>query len=215
MARYWNEGHSQNYILLKDRIDRRQLLEKAGGNTEIDFCSSFPQRAKKLWNIISAPYLKENDASDFIADDDEVFDNGPRPMLFERPDYSVEEEIIQSLRNKRMSIDSSDEEEKQGDLEDFSLNPNDEMISLQSASEPEDGWSKKKLSRLSPKQKEVESNGGGDVSSVSLSKESRIIEISDQNGNYWNEVDLPKPNFDVVSNPKKRRTIIVDSDEDE
>lgn len=215
MARYWNEGHSQNFILLKDRIDRRQLLEKVGGNGENSFCMSFPHRAKKLWNIISAPYLKEYDASDFIDDDNEVFDNGPRPMLFERPDLSVEEEIIQSLRNKRMSMDSSDEEGKQGDSEDFSVNPDDEMISLQSAGSSEDKWTKKKLSRQSPKQTQMQSNGEDDQmfnnhSSTSVVKDTRILEITDQNGDEWDNLNL-----NAVSTPKKRRAIIIDSDEDE
>ena len=89
------------------------------------------------------------------------------------------------------------------------------MISLQSAGSSEDKWTKKKLSRQSPKQTQMQSNGEDDQmfnnhSSTSVVKDTRILEITDQNGDEWDNLNL-----NAVSTPKKRRAIIIDSDEDE
>ena len=215
MARYWNEGYSQDFILLQDRIWRRQILEK---DDVSEFCRSFPYRAKKVWKLISSPYLKKFDDSDFIVDDDEEITHvGPHPIIFDRPDYTVEEEVIQSLKSKRMAMDSSDDGgEIQNEKEELVFASEDEMITLQSSSS-EDEWTKKKLSRQSPNQRKQKESSESEADQIlndqnlpPVGSNATILEITDNNGH-----DMTKQhNLEDIATPKKRRTIIIDSDDE-
>lgn len=80
MMRYWLSGENQSFVLLMSHIDDRELRgvdagEDAGAS---DFSLSFPNRARRVWDEVSSPYLKEagEDMEEFLADDDEEEEGG-------------------------------------------------------------------------------------------------------------------------------------------
>ena len=116
MMRYWNSGENQSFLLLLSRIDRSQ------SDYASDFSLSFPNRARKVWNQVSAPYLKHGqDMDDFIADDDESEEGDvgnipinphftpPSNLMSGSPFKSPEEEVIENLRNKNRNTSTHDD----------------------------------------------------------------------------------------------------------
>ena len=109
MQMYWAEGHNQSYIFLRHLIERRELsLSRTDEDHNCEFCTSFPNRSKKIWSTLSAPYMYDDDDEAFIVDDgSESFDQYERPV-FEKP-TNLEDEIVQHLRKKRHIPDSDDD----------------------------------------------------------------------------------------------------------
>lgn len=109
MQMYWAEGHNQSYIFLRHLIERRELsLSRTDEDHNCEFCTSFPNRSKKIWCTLSAPYMYDDDDEAFIVDDgSESFDQYERPV-FEKP-TNLEDEIVQHLRKKRHIPDSDDD----------------------------------------------------------------------------------------------------------
>ena len=112
MQRYWYEGHNQSYILLRYLIEERNIdhssipsNEESSGDIDLEFCFSFPNRAKKIWNRISAPYEKgaDSDLCDFIDEDENIENEGIRPMphAIESADANFEDNLVQELRRRR------------------------------------------------------------------------------------------------------------------
>jgi hypothetical protein len=127
MMRYWLGGGNQSFILLLNQIDKGD----ARGDVRSDFSLSFPNRAKKIWRDVSAPYLKQHDLGDFIAeegDDDDESEGDVAADLHVNPNFtpssidkrggasfkSPEELLISHLQKrnsmKKKTFDSSDDE---------------------------------------------------------------------------------------------------------
>ena len=129
MMRYWLGGGNQSFILLLNQIDKGD----ARGDVRSDFSLSFPNRAKKIWRDVSAPYLKQHDLGDFIAaegDDDDESEGDVAADLHVNPNFtppsldkrggggasfkSPEELLIAHLQKrnsmKKKTFDSSDDE---------------------------------------------------------------------------------------------------------
>ena len=127
MMRYWLGGGNQSFILLLNQIDKGD----ARGDVRSDFSLSFPNRAKKIWRDVSAPYLKQHDLGDFIAeegDDDDESEGDVAADLHVNPNFtpssidkrggasfkSPEEQLISHLQKrnsmKKKTFDSSDDD---------------------------------------------------------------------------------------------------------
>ena len=126
MMRYWLGGGNQSFILLLNQIDKGD----ARGDVRSDFSLSFPNRAKKIWRDVSAPYLKQHDLGDFIAeegDDDDESEGAVAADLHVNPNFtpsckggggasfkSPEEQLIAHLQKrnsmKNKTFDSSDDD---------------------------------------------------------------------------------------------------------
>ncbi len=50
--RYWEEGHNQSFIYLQGLIGQKKKKEKSSHS----FSTSFPNRAKKIWNHLIEVY---------------------------------------------------------------------------------------------------------------------------------------------------------------
>eukprot|EP00579_Thalassiosira_antarctica_P028908 CAMPEP_0202026542 /NCGR_PEP_ID=MMETSP0905-20130828/59164_1 /ASSEMBLY_ACC=CAM_ASM_000554 /TAXON_ID=420261 /ORGANISM="Thalassiosira antarctica, Strain CCMP982" /LENGTH=1024 /DNA_ID=CAMNT_0048589789 /DNA_START=6 /DNA_END=3076 /DNA_ORIENTATION=+ len=61
MMRYWLNGENQSFVLLLSQMDLMRKRGEQGGETGSDFSVSFPNRAKRIWRDVSAPYLKQMD----------------------------------------------------------------------------------------------------------------------------------------------------------
>jgi len=168
MMRYWNSGENQSFLLLLSQID------KTDPEYSSDFSLSFPNRARMVWNQVSAPYMKNGqDMDDFLADDDESEGSAagvpinpyftPPSNLKSGPDFkSPEEEMIENLqkRNRYKSALSGDSEGG-----DSSSSDEDELEILdpQPAEESEDDeWTKSKSFQAKVKQKSQSSNDSED-----------------------------------------------------
>jgi len=140
MRKYWHEGHNQSYILLRILIERQQYMQEYNPEcVDNAFSGSFPQRAVKIWQNLSAPYSK-SDASDFIESGEEEIVEEVHPV-FERPE-NIEDDLVQHLRTRReiarsrkhgydsssdsSSSESQDEDIDQEDEEDEIIDINDE-----------------------------------------------------------------------------------------
>ncbi|KAL7438683.1 hypothetical protein ACHAXM_006566 [Skeletonema potamos] len=165
MMRYWNSGENQSFLLLLSQIDRNKPEYSS------DFSLSFPNRARRVWNQVSAPYMKHGqDIDDFIADDDESEESAggvpinpnftPPSILKSGSDFkSPEEKLIEHLQQKNRnksalrsdsggessSSSSSSSSEKDDELEILEPNPTEES--------DEDDWTKSKSVEAKVKRK--------------------------------------------------------------
>jgi hypothetical protein len=165
MMRYWNSGENQSFLLLLSQIDRNKPEYSS------DFSLSFPNRARRVWNQVSAPYMKHGqDIDDFIADDDESEESAggvpinpnftPPSILKSGSDFkSPEEKLIEHLQQKNRnksalrsdsggessSSSSSSSSEKDDELEILEPNPTEES--------DEDDWTKSKSFEAKVKRK--------------------------------------------------------------
>ncbi|KAL3806671.1 hypothetical protein ACHAXA_003446 [Cyclostephanos tholiformis] len=127
MMHYWLGGENQSFILLMNQIDKARARGEHSGEYGGDFSFSFPNRARKIWRDVSAPYSKQLDMGDFIVEegDEESGEEGgdfaadlpmnpnfmPQNVEGEGYSKSPEERMIAHLREKnrmRRKDDSSD-----------------------------------------------------------------------------------------------------------
>lgn len=158
MVRYWLGGENQAFVLLLSQIDKGELRGEQSGEYGSDFSFSFPNRARKLWREVSAPYLKlQDDMEDFVADSDEEEASGPMinphftPPSLEDEGGDImtpEERMIEHLkkRNAARNVQSCSDEGASGGGDDSS---DDELEVLPKPSEmeeveEEDDWTKSK-----------------------------------------------------------------------
>ena len=160
--RYWNEGENQSFLLLLNKIEKREMDGEQSGDYGSDFSESFPNRAKRVWVEISSPFLKGNDdIEDFLADDDESDgDHVPINPHFTPPTKegenfkSPEDELVEYLqrKNSQRGAASSGSENDGSSSENYS---SDELEVLTRREvddeEVEDEWMKSK--QLSTKKK--------------------------------------------------------------
>ena len=172
MMRYWNSGENQSFLLLLSQIDRSQPEYSS------DFSLSFPNRARKVWTQVSAPYMKHGqDLDDFLAGDDESeesVDGVPINPNFTPPSNlksvsdlkSPEEEMIEHLQKKNryksaLRSDSGGESSSSSDddeLEILDPKPTEES--------EEDDWTKSKSFKAKVKHKSQSSTNDSDDDNV-------------------------------------------------
>ena len=168
MMRYWNSGENQSFLLLLSQID------KIDPEYSSDFSLSFPNRARKVWNQVSAPYQKHGqDMDDFLADDDESEGSAagvpinpyftPPSNLKSGSDFkSPEEEMIENLQKKNRYKSALRSDSEGGDS---SSSDEDELEILdpQPAEESdEDEWTKSKSFQAKVKHKSQSTNDSED-----------------------------------------------------
>ena len=164
MMRYWLQGENQSFVLLLSQIDKGGATGEHSGEYGSDFSFSFPNRAKKIWRDVSAPYLKGSaDLRDFIAGDNEESDedgeevpvnpNFTPPEMDRNKFKSPEEQMIETLlkKNRRRkdllgseASSSSDDGEKDDDKSsdsELEVLPKPQQYEIESE---EDEWTKGK-----------------------------------------------------------------------
>lgn len=169
MRRYWNLGNNQSFIFLLHLMKHRALLQQqldAGrddtgeavalfGDAQ-DFYRSFEDRAKQIWDTVSAPYRKatKEELQDFIADDDnddDVEEDAQPHFFFQRDEVDPEKEILESLKRRHMSGgDDSGHSSDDNNDDDASLKDSDQELSdiagyYSEEEEEEDEWVKRRL----------------------------------------------------------------------
>jgi hypothetical protein len=173
MMRYWNSGENQSFLLLLSQIDR------CDQDYSSDFSLSFPNRARKVWSQVSAPYLKQSeDLNDFIADDDEEIEEGddgggvpinphftpPSINLKDPSDFkSPEEEMIANLQKKNRRYKSTYDDSDDAGGKSSSSSDEDELEILDpkpTVEESEDDeWTKSKSYNSKVKHKSAKAVG--------------------------------------------------------
>lgn len=166
MMRYWLNGENQSFVLLLSQIDRNGLRGEQSGEYEGDFSTSFPNRAKRIWRDVSAPYLKDTrDMEDFITEEgDESGEECEGDAVPVNPHFtppngegesakSPEEQMIEHLRRKnrgRSAFDNSDDDSSS--LGDGDMSDEDDLEVLPKPpqyeeAEEEDTWIKLKRTK--------------------------------------------------------------------
>ncbi len=215
MRLYWAEGFNQSYILLRHLIERREAMINSGINVEVDeFCTSFPNRSKKIWSRLVGPYLHDNekDADDFIVDDEDESEEEFQRPIFENSDSDLEEKFIQHLRKKRHA--SSEDESDGGDNDggegsdddsidsggDLSIIENDVKCEEDSS---KDEWMAKKLPSISKAKRK--------------SKRARLDHDKSKNDESGSDDDIFSNDSIKIETPKsiqKKRYQFTSDDED-
>jgi hypothetical protein len=174
MMHYWLGGENQSFILLMNQIDKGKARYEHSGEHVSDFSLSFPNRARKIWRDVSAPYSKQHDMEDFIAEEGEEESGGDIADLPVNPNFtppdakgrgdfkSPEEQMIEHLRKKnrtKMKYGSSDDDSSEtsndkdsgGDYNKSSDGSDDDELEVlpkppqYEEVEEEDDWIKAKL----------------------------------------------------------------------
>mmetsp|Transcript_31199 Transcript_31199/g.65789 ORF Transcript_31199/g.65789 Transcript_31199/m.65789 type:complete len:823 (-) Transcript_31199:108-2576(-) len=179
MMRYWLNGENQSFVLLLSQIDKGRLRGEQSGEYGSNFSNSFPNRARRIWRDVSAPYLKVHDMDDFIAEegDEEVEDEEdegaaagvPVNPNFTPPDAkggdfkSPEERMMEHLqkknRRKQNFNDSDDSSGKSNGDNDGASSDDDDLEVLPKPQqyeevEDEDEWTKSKRFNSAKKAKQ-------------------------------------------------------------
>ena len=222
MARYWRGGENQSFVLLLNQIEKRKLHEEQDDDEEEregGFCGSYPRRARRVWMDVSAPYLKQADMGDFIAeegaDEDERSATVRINPHFNPPNrkgeelVSPEEQIMEHLRRKNLqrgNVYSSDgssaaansgsasSDNSDGELEVLPKPPQFEE------EEEEDEWTRSKrlkMAKTKARSKRTSSKAGSS---------------DDDNDVFASDLENPKPQFQTKATPQKR--IIEDDGND-
>eukprot|EP00573_Skeletonema_grethae_P002834 CAMPEP_0201689048 /NCGR_PEP_ID=MMETSP0578-20130828/2712_1 /ASSEMBLY_ACC=CAM_ASM_000663 /TAXON_ID=267565 /ORGANISM="Skeletonema grethea, Strain CCMP 1804" /LENGTH=592 /DNA_ID=CAMNT_0048173565 /DNA_START=200 /DNA_END=1975 /DNA_ORIENTATION=- len=150
MRGYWRDGNNSDSF----RNLVQLLQDNEGKNStsiQSDFCTSFPKRARKIWEKVSGPYLKVNYTSleeeQFINDDnnDDEDANEVMAIPFFDPSSSEEEEIEQYIeelkrrgeqsRSSENDASSSDENDSCEDSLEFEESDSEENEEEESDSE--------------------------------------------------------------------------------
>ena len=175
--------------MLLSQIDKGRAQGEHSGEYGSDFSFSFPNRAKKIWKDVSAPYLKDqHDLGDFIAEDDEEEseEEGRVPINphFRPPEkdgeqlLSPEEQMIATLKKKnrlkRNNDDSDDSSRAAGKKDDEDDSDSSSELEVLPKSpqyedvEEEDEWTKSKRFEAAKKKakQNLKSTGESDDDSV-------------------------------------------------
>lgn len=188
MVRYWLGGENQAFVLLLSQIDKGELRGEQSGEYGSDFSFSFPNRARKLWREVSAPYLKlQDDMEDFVADSDEEEASGPMinphftpPSLEDEggDTKTPEERMIEHLkkRNAARNVQSCSDEGASGGGDDSS---DDELEVLPKPSEmeeveEEDDWTKSKRYDSAKKSRKMKTLVDSDADSDDDEEEPKV-----------------------------------------
>lgn len=158
--RYWNGGENQSFLLLLDRIETGELEGQQSGDYGSNFSESFPNRARKIWEEVSSPFLKvqyDMDMKHFLADDEEDEESTGVPINphFTPPTKndenlkSPEEEMLEFLKRKtsQNGAASSSENDDSSSSESGSSSEDElEVLSREEEEqeEEEDQWMKSK-----------------------------------------------------------------------
>eukprot|EP00580_Thalassiosira_gravida_P004464 CAMPEP_0201624930 /NCGR_PEP_ID=MMETSP0493-20130528/939_1 /ASSEMBLY_ACC=CAM_ASM_000838 /TAXON_ID=420259 /ORGANISM="Thalassiosira gravida, Strain GMp14c1" /LENGTH=496 /DNA_ID=CAMNT_0048094851 /DNA_START=34 /DNA_END=1524 /DNA_ORIENTATION=- len=190
MMRYWLNGENQSFVLLLNQIERNGLRMEQSGEYKCDFSASFPNRAKRIWRDVSAPYLKDmKDMEDFIAKegDDEEEGDGDGDAAPVNPNFtppsgkrafkSPEEQMIEHLQKKNKKHptfdDSSDDSSSLGAGEDGGDGSSDDELEVlpeppqYEEVEEEDEWTKSKMLKAKKARQtnfQSKNDNGGDSS---------------------------------------------------
>eukprot|EP00984_Skeletonema_dohrnii_P030878 scaffold22740_cov230-Skeletonema_dohrnii-CCMP3373.AAC.2 len=139
MWSYWRDEHGQNSELFRNLV---QLIgdneDKKPDANQSDFCTSFPKRAKQIWEKVSGPYLKDDDIekeTKFINDNnnDEEENEVRENPYFDPPDESEEEEINQFIEGLKQL-----NEQNRGSENDDSSSDDSDSYDRSSAGESEE-----------------------------------------------------------------------------
>ncbi|KAL3761312.1 hypothetical protein ACHAWU_010225 [Discostella pseudostelligera] len=187
MMRYWSNGENQSFVLLLSQIEKRRYEGEISDEYGIDFCQSFPNRARRVWREVSAPYSKDqHDMGDFIAaegeEEESEEDDDVGPSCLTPHDAhaegenlkSPEDQMIEFLQKKQKSnrqkqsflkrkANSSDE----GNSSDASSSDDDELEVLPKPQqfedvEEEDEWTKSKSLKAKKGQMKTKSTSRSD-----------------------------------------------------
>jgi len=121
MWAYWasdggGNSNSESFLGLSSLINEGQLKGEQSGEYGSVFSRSFPNRAEKVWNKLSEPYLKpQYDGMKDMINDECVHEGvKPRPV-FDDQEPNFEERFNEHLRQKNQQLgndDASDEAEE-------------------------------------------------------------------------------------------------------
>lgn len=153
MRTYWTEeGNDRAFILLRSLIELKEEYGDEEQDTSSEFCCSFPNRAKQMWDSLSAPFAKDfTDVGDFITD--EIQEDQLPVHVFEKP-KNLEDEIVKALRSKRNTkkpprseindLYQQSPSSEEDSVEVLDIDDDDDVEDFESSSE--DSWYQKKRS---------------------------------------------------------------------
>jgi len=115
MQRYWFQGNNENFVLLRTLVEKVIAMRSVDQEVDESFSKSFPNRSKKIWNHIAAPYEREsnevleqfiNNNNSSSSEEDDSNGNERRDRIrmnpyFDKPDFDIDAEIVRDLREKR------------------------------------------------------------------------------------------------------------------
>ncbi|KAL9182600.1 hypothetical protein ACHAXT_013252 [Thalassiosira profunda] len=185
MTRYWNNGENQSFILLLSQIQRGEATGEHSGEFGSDFSRSFPNRARRIWRDVSAPYLKEQDMGDFLVGEGEEESEEEGDAVRMNPHFSPEEfqspveQMIARLKKKnrqRGVFDNSDASlQEDDDSSDLEVLPKKRQYEEE---EEEDEWTKSKSYKAKSKGKQKPGSDDSD---------------SDDDSVFDSDAEKPKP----------------------
>jgi len=238
MRRYWNEGHNQNFILLKLLVENQNYITNVDDTEAEEYSGSFPRRANKIWMNLIAPFSQSDD-SDFLDDEEQDSSYALSQPMFEKPE-SIEDELIRHLRNKREKsrgrshgYDSSSGESQDED-EDSVLSIGDADSYVQESDSSEDEWVISKLAKKRGKKAAPEKRRRRIKTHSHLeNKDDDIVDLSDggkYNTNTGQMYRLKKSNWSSgesdedtsthsvrkndIAKRRRKKVIIIESDDD-
>ena len=151
---YWRGNYGRKGELFRTlvRLIGRNEEKKPASNPP-EFCTSFPNRARKIWEKVSDPFLKRDEEGDKkfidykVKEENEVRDN----PYFDLPDQEEEDEtnsFVEELKRKteQYKRDRRSDERDNEDEEESSSSDSDE-----SEEELEDPWMKEKEKKMKQK----------------------------------------------------------------
>eukprot|EP00985_Skeletonema_marinoi_P005937 scaffold2572_cov75-Skeletonema_marinoi.AAC.25 len=174
MWSYWRDEHGQNNESYRNLVQLiRDKEDKKPAANQSDFCTSFPNRAKQIWEKVSGPYLKDDDIekeTKFINDNnnDEEENEVRENPYFDPPDQSEEEEINQFIEGLKQrdeqnrgseNDDSSSDESDSYDGSSTGESEDDEESDSEEDEEDvrEDPWLKEKENKMKQKREKIRS----------------------------------------------------------
>lgn len=174
---YWTNENAQTF---RNLVQLVQDKEERKPEANPEFCTSFPNRAKKIWRSLRAPFLKhdsDSEEDDIINDDDDDSDmeeNQVKVPIFVPPDQSEIEEDNEYVEGLKRRAEQYEEKENQT-VSSESLNGSDFINNDSSSSaaesdddeedEPEDSWMAAKENQFKQQRKKGRSKTKSDEES--------------------------------------------------